>query len=173
MLIDRQAVTGLSERCNRSFKDSVERCMANIRDFPVLTRKKTLVIGQIERTKVICDYGLVNMSGICVATVYAQCPRVNQMKTDCDLQWLDPDFLLQYGHIICNNIHALEENLQCIEARTCNLEKCLMTFDPYVPSRLSTGIWKTPRYSADCGMHRLLDMSKMDDWIVKNFMINA
>ena len=45
---------------------------------------------------------------------------------------------------------VLREHAVCLNSSLCSLKACLKNFDPIIPSRLSTGMWKSPQNSQQC-----------------------
>ncbi|XP_076468949.1 uncharacterized protein LOC143299551 [Babylonia areolata] len=138
------------EGCDPKFRRNVESCLESLQGFHVMTRHKTLLLGDWRRTDFICMFQLMQVVGVCLTSLYALNPRARRWRSLCGFQSVDPRLLSVYGQAVCRNKDVLKEHGDCLRRSQGVMEGCLYHFHARIPSRLSTGMWKEPLYSPHC-----------------------
>ncbi|XP_070191931.1 uncharacterized protein [Littorina saxatilis] len=144
---------GEKQSCDPAFKQGVENCMRPLKGFPVLTRDRTLLAEDWGKTDVICRWKLIHSTSLCLSSLYAVCPDTKVHRSLCGYTGLDPKLLVHYGDLVCKHKDVLKNHSACMNSSRCSLKQCLDKYDPFIPSRLSTGLWKSPRYTPYCSYH--------------------
>ncbi|KAL8595224.1 hypothetical protein ACOMHN_043377 [Nucella lapillus] len=142
-----------AEGCDPDFRKNVEKCLHSLQGFHVMTRHKTLRLGDWDRTDLICMFQLTRVVVLCLNSIYALNPLTKRWRSLCGFHSLDPTLLNLYGQAVCRNKEVLKTHGECLNKSQGVLQSCVYGYHARAPSRLSVGMYKEPLHSPHCSYH--------------------